>query len=234
MYFSTRWPSDSRDHSFPADHDGFTKRCWLLERRLEAARNERDKWTWLSIERHNRRSRWRFSVVYGRRAARGILESSLNYGASHIESNIGVMGRGAVSRIPMGKVKSACRADVNAALIITVKWISRVSEAAMCNNCSRVCYPSEFFPDVKENLTKIVWAHAVNSLAELEKALLSGRSIGTAIGREARPGLLFVLRLLHSRNGKADDAALVIPARSNTALPGTSVSLWRYLMVALV
>lgn len=41
----------------------------------------------------------------------------------------------------------------------------------MCNNCSRICYPSEFFPDVKGNLTKIVWAHAVNSQAELEKAL---------------------------------------------------------------
>ncbi|XP_012524870.2 protein FAM151B isoform X2 [Monomorium pharaonis] len=45
----------------------------------------------------------------------------------------------------------------------------------MCatNNCSRTCYPSEFFPAIKGNLTKIVWAHAVNSQAELEKALLS-------------------------------------------------------------
>lgn len=43
--------------------------------------------------------------VLGRRAARGILESSLNYGASRIESNIGSWV-GAVSRIPMRKVKS--------------------------------------------------------------------------------------------------------------------------------
>ncbi|XP_077276580.1 protein FAM151B isoform X1 [Temnothorax americanus] len=50
-----------------------------------------------------------------------------------------------------------------------------VIQAAMCNkNCSRVCYPSEFFPELKGNLTKIVWAHAVNSMAELEKALSSG------------------------------------------------------------
>ncbi|XP_011878459.1 PREDICTED: protein FAM151B isoform X2 [Vollenhovia emeryi] len=44
----------------------------------------------------------------------------------------------------------------------------------MCtSNCSRICSPSEFFPNVKGNLTKIVWAHAVNSQAELEKALSS-------------------------------------------------------------
>ncbi|XP_011637578.1 protein FAM151A [Pogonomyrmex barbatus] len=48
-----------------------------------------------------------------------------------------------------------------------------VIQAAMCNNCSRICNPSEFFPDIKGNLTKIIWAHAVNSQAELEKALAS-------------------------------------------------------------
>lgn len=54
----------------------------------------------------------------------------------------------------------------------------RVSEAAMCNNNSHVSPdPTKFFPNVKDNLTKIVWAHAVNSLAELDRTLLSGRSI---------------------------------------------------------
>ncbi|XP_011702125.1 PREDICTED: protein FAM151B isoform X2 [Wasmannia auropunctata] len=45
----------------------------------------------------------------------------------------------------------------------------------MCKtNCTRICSPSDFFPNVKGNLTKIVWAHAVNSQAKLEKALSSG------------------------------------------------------------
>ncbi|XP_050449990.1 protein FAM151A isoform X2 [Cataglyphis hispanica] len=44
----------------------------------------------------------------------------------------------------------------------------------MCNNNSHVSPdPTKFFPNVKGNLTKIVWAHAVNSLAELERALSS-------------------------------------------------------------
>ncbi|XP_011144690.1 protein FAM151B isoform X2 [Harpegnathos saltator] len=41
----------------------------------------------------------------------------------------------------------------------------------MCNVVSPE--PRNFFPDVKGNLTKIVWAHAVNSKAELEAALSS-------------------------------------------------------------
>ncbi|XP_072749953.1 protein FAM151B isoform X2 [Anoplolepis gracilipes] len=45
----------------------------------------------------------------------------------------------------------------------------------MCtNNLSPVSPdPTKFFPNVKGNLTKIVWAHAVNSQAELDKALSS-------------------------------------------------------------
>ncbi|KAG5331013.1 F151B protein, partial [Acromyrmex charruanus] len=43
----------------------------------------------------------------------------------------------------------------------------------MCNNCSSPCNPSEFFPNIQGNLTKITWAHAVNSLTELDKALSS-------------------------------------------------------------
>ncbi|KYM91436.1 hypothetical protein ALC53_01504 [Atta colombica] len=43
----------------------------------------------------------------------------------------------------------------------------------MCNNCSSICYPSEFFPNIQGNLTKITWAHGVNSLTELDKALAS-------------------------------------------------------------
>ncbi|XP_032665961.1 protein FAM151B isoform X2 [Odontomachus brunneus] len=39
----------------------------------------------------------------------------------------------------------------------------------MCN----VVSPKNFFPEVKGNLTKIVWAHAVNSKAELDRALSS-------------------------------------------------------------
>ncbi|XP_014468258.1 PREDICTED: protein FAM151B isoform X2 [Dinoponera quadriceps] len=41
----------------------------------------------------------------------------------------------------------------------------------MCNMVSTE--PRNFFPDVKGNLTKIVWAHAVNSKAELEAVLSS-------------------------------------------------------------
>ncbi|XP_039305033.1 protein FAM151B isoform X2 [Solenopsis invicta] len=41
------------------------------------------------------------------------------------------------------------------------------------NNCSNPCYPNQFFQNIEGNLTKIVWAHAVNSRAKLEEALLS-------------------------------------------------------------
>ncbi|XP_018058481.1 PREDICTED: protein FAM151B isoform X2 [Atta colombica] len=47
------------------------------------------------------------------------------------------------------------------------------AKTAMCNNCSSICYPSEFFPNIQGNLTKITWAHGVNSLTELDKALAS-------------------------------------------------------------
>lgn len=45
------------------------------------------------------------------------------------------------------------------------------------NNCSNPCYPNQFFQNIEGNLTKIVWAHAVNSRAKLEEALLSSKSI---------------------------------------------------------
>ncbi|XP_018304687.1 protein FAM151B isoform X2 [Mycetomoellerius zeteki] len=47
------------------------------------------------------------------------------------------------------------------------------AKTAMCKNCSNSCYPSEFFPNIQGNLTKIIWAHGVNSLMELDKALAS-------------------------------------------------------------
>jgi len=59
---------------------------------------------------------------------------------------------------------------------------SCVSEAAMCN-VTVSPDPRNFFPNVKNNLTKIIWAHAVNSQAELEKALSSGRSIVFDVAR---------------------------------------------------
>ncbi|XP_070150460.1 protein FAM151B isoform X2 [Polyergus mexicanus] len=47
----------------------------------------------------------------------------------------------------------------------------------MCNNNSSCCHispdPIKFFPNVKGNLTKIVWAHAVNNLTKLDTVLLS-------------------------------------------------------------
>lgn len=138
----------------------------------------------------------------------------------------------AVSRMPMGKVKSVyrrehakCDPDNNS------QGASCVSEAAMCSsNCSRICSPSEFFPEIKGNLTEIVWAHAVNSQVELEKALSSGRSIGTAID-EARPEVSFVLRLLLSRDGETDTRRcfwLLSRVQIPPTLPGTAVSLRRY------
>lgn len=167
--------------------------------------------------------------VLGRRAARGILESSLNYGASRIKSNIGSWV-GAVSRIPMRKVKSVYCAKPKRGPDNNSQRASCVSEAAMCNNnCSRICYPSEFFPDVKGNLTKIVWAHAVNSQAKLEKALSSGRSIGTAIDK-ARPGLLSFVYCTR----ETDDVALIILACSNTAGIAENVEYYEIFNVALV
>ena len=98
----------------------------------------------------------------------------------------------------IGKVKSVYRANVKHDSVYhnNSQWVSYVSETAMCNNCSSICYPSEFFPNIQGNLTKITWAHGVNSLTELDKALASGRSLGIAT-HEARPGLPFVLRLLY-------------------------------------
>ncbi|KAL6438345.1 hypothetical protein ACFW04_004480 [Cataglyphis niger] len=59
-------------------------------------------------------------------------------------------------------------------MITTIAILLTVIQAAMCNNNSHVSPdPTKFFPNVKGNLTKIVWAHAVNSLAELERALSS-------------------------------------------------------------
>ncbi|XP_012222554.1 protein FAM151B isoform X2 [Linepithema humile] len=58
------------------------------------------------------------------------------------------------------------------AVIVSLAMI----QLAMCssNNDTISPPPSEFFPDVKSNLTKIVWAHAVNNHTELAKALSSG------------------------------------------------------------
>ncbi|CAL1677891.1 unnamed protein product [Lasius platythorax] len=64
-------------------------------------------------------------------------------------------------------------------MITTIATLLAVFQAAMCNNnnassSSHVSPdPSKFFPAVNGNLTKIVWAHAVNSVAELDKALSS-------------------------------------------------------------
>lgn len=56
--------------------------------------------------------------------------------------------------------------------ILTIVLLA-VIQTAMCNNCSSPCYPSEFFSNIQGNLTKITWAHGVNSLTELDKALSS-------------------------------------------------------------
>lgn len=85
------------------------------------------------------------------------------------------------------KVKSADDANAKRDLRKYNLAISCVSEAVMCNDSNRNASsssrispdPSKFFPAINKNLTKIVWAHAVNSQAELGKALASGRSIAT-------------------------------------------------------
>lgn len=106
------------------------------------------------------------------------------------------------------KVKSVTDANTKCDLLKYSLVASRVSEAAMCNDNSSCCHispdPTKFFPNVKDNLTKIVWAHAVNSLAELDKALSSGRSITIRS--------LSFLRLLYSRDGKKNDDTLIILA----------------------
>lgn len=82
------------------------------------------------------------------------------------------------------KVKSVADANAKRDLMKYSLVASCVSEAAMCNNNNASSSshdvspdPSKFFPAVNGNLTKIVWAHAVNSVAELDKALSSRRSI---------------------------------------------------------
>ncbi|EZA62872.1 hypothetical protein DMN91_003152 [Ooceraea biroi] len=57
-------------------------------------------------------------------------------------------------------------------MIATTIALLAVIQAATCN-VTVSPDPRNFFPGVKDNLTRIVWAHAVNSLAELEKALSS-------------------------------------------------------------
>lgn len=49
-----------------------------------------------------------------------------------------------------------------------------VTEAAMCDD---KLSPNNFFPEIQGNLTKIVWAHAVNSKALLNNALKDGKSL---------------------------------------------------------
>lgn len=111
------------------------------------------------------------------------------------------------------KVKSMSVTDANAKrdLIKYSLVASRVSEAALCNDNSSCCHvspdPTKFFPNVEGNLTKIVWAHAVNSLAELEKALLSGRLIAIR-----SLSFLRFFRLLHSKDGEKNDGTLIILA----------------------
>ncbi|KAM0735719.1 Protein FAM151B [Formica fusca] len=61
-------------------------------------------------------------------------------------------------------------------MITTIAILLTVIQAVMCNNNSPSPVapdPTKFFPKVKGNLTKIVWAHAVNNLTELERALSS-------------------------------------------------------------
>ncbi|XP_020281493.1 protein FAM151B [Pseudomyrmex gracilis] len=65
-------------------------------------------------------------------------------------------------------------------VIATTILLLAVTQTAVCNsdnskNNSTSMYqdPRTFFPGIKGNLTKIVWAHAVNSLAKLESALSS-------------------------------------------------------------
>ncbi|KYN43643.1 hypothetical protein ALC56_01905 [Trachymyrmex septentrionalis] len=132
---------------------------------------------------------------------------------------------GVVSRISIGKVKSVYRANAKHGSDNNSQGVSYVSETAMCNNCSSTCSPSEFFPNIQGNLTKIIWAHGVNSLTELDKALASGRSLGTAT-HEARPGLPLVLRLLHLEKwrGKRRCSGYYRAFKYHGTLPETPVS----------
>lgn len=75
----------------------------------------------------------------------------------------------------LGEVKygfaGMCVRNSNDSFVIQLKGFFLVSEAAMGKISPD---PKNFFPEINGNLTKIVWAHAVNNQTELEKALSSG------------------------------------------------------------
>lgn len=104
-----------------------------------------------------------------------------------------VKGRG-VSRILMRKVKSRASEvkirlpvkteDVHAHREIRDNDVEEGKHAKFFSSffaeyvmCEIAPDPKTFFPAIEGNLTKIVWAHAVNSQANLSKALLAGEFI---------------------------------------------------------
>ncbi|XP_011267179.1 protein FAM151B [Camponotus floridanus] len=58
-------------------------------------------------------------------------------------------------------------------VITTIAILLAVIQAALCKSNDVSPDPTKFFPDVKGNLTKIVWAHAVNNRTKLIEALSS-------------------------------------------------------------
>jgi len=199
--------------------------CWKVSRNLLEQRflNECNKWTWLSIEQHNKRSGQRFSVVDGRcRTTRGILEFSLNYGASHTESNIGIMGRRG-REYRCGR-SSPCIARIrNAVLIITVKGLP-VFQRLPC-------------------ATRAIQANSFPSKAISQR--LSGRTLSTAkqnwtrqsrqVGRSAlqstkrEPNFPSCRPERWRNKWRCSDYSRV----SNTGIT-ESISSWRYLLDVLV
>jgi len=129
----------------------------------------------------------------------------------------------------MGKVKSGheCANTGMCAVQIQPSDFSCVSEAAMCNVAVSPD-PRNFFPDVKDNLTKIIWAHAVNSQAELEKALSSGRSIvfrDRCCSKHSRGIPPPFLHLLYSRNGETMASPMTPVALASSDVTGNIASL---------
>lgn len=198
VYISARWPPDSWSLGSPADTTVVGNPSWQMN-------------VIISIERHNRRraSRVLCRLRESSRLPREILESSLNY-----EANIGswfARSREYWWREGQVRERYRCKRDLIKYSLVT----SRVSEAALCNDNSSCCHvspdPTNFFPNVKGNLTKVVWAHAVNSQAELDKALSSGRSI-------AIRSLSFLRFLVYcTREMKKNDDTLIILACSDIA-----------------
>lgn len=69
--------------------------------------------------------------------------------------------------------------------------------------CSDELSPSMFFPEIHGNLTKIVWAHAVNSKALLDSALKNGKSLLIIVSPTLHSDFLTFFRWNITGDGKS-------------------------------